>query len=422
MTTTTEQATRIEGSIPASLPVREHEQFLFISRDQGVLTHGLHKYPAKFFPELPRWLIERYSEPGDLVLDPFMGSGTTNVEASLLDRPSIGVDVDPFSRFLARVKVTPLSPRGLKKAYGEIRAYAESYAPSQSPGEIPEFPYRDNWFKPYILQELAYLQRGIEDLDAPRSVKNFFLVCFSSTIRQVSEADNNCTRTVVRKKLGKKVLEGAAIKLFIRRIDKQTQNMMDFSAQKPSGRVVIPENADARSLVGVRDNSVDLAITSPPYLNAVDYPRTHQLEMYWLGFERGSLQPLKRCHVGTEAVYASEYRMYHRTGCALADRLIEQIFEIDPRRAYIASKFMDDMFSNLQEVRRVLKPGGKYVIVVGNNLVRGHEFETWRYLMDKAPDIGYSHEQHFVSKIINHFIKVPRKERINDDHVLVLRK
>ena len=70
------------------------------------LTHGIHKYPAKFFPELPRWIIKRYSEKWDMILDPFMGSGTTNLEASLLGRHSIGVDVDPFSRFIASVKTT----------------------------------------------------------------------------------------------------------------------------------------------------------------------------------------------------------------------------------------------------------------------------------------------------------------------------
>lgn len=90
-------AIRIEGTIPRDLSVQNDDRFIFISRDQRALTHGLHKYPAKFFPELPRWLIERYSSKGDWVLDPFMGSGTTNLEASMLGRRSVGVD--PFSRF-----------------------------------------------------------------------------------------------------------------------------------------------------------------------------------------------------------------------------------------------------------------------------------------------------------------------------------
>jgi len=109
-----EKIIRIDGDIPPNLAINNGDRFLFISYDQSILTHGLHKYPAKFFPELPRWLIRRYSDPKDFILDPFLGSGTTNVEALLLGRNSVGIDVDPFSRFLSKVKVTPLEKEELK--------------------------------------------------------------------------------------------------------------------------------------------------------------------------------------------------------------------------------------------------------------------------------------------------------------------
>lgn len=105
-----EKITRVDGDIPINLPTGNGDRFLFISYDQSIYTHGLHKYPAKFFPELPRWLIRRYSNEGDRVLDPFSGSGTTNVEALLLNRHSVGVDVDPFSCFLVKAKVNPNPP------------------------------------------------------------------------------------------------------------------------------------------------------------------------------------------------------------------------------------------------------------------------------------------------------------------------
>ena len=88
---------QVDGEIPVDLTVNDGDRFLFISYDQSYLTHGLHKYPAKFFPELPRWLIKRYSKENDTILDPFSGSGTTSVEAVLLKRNSVGIDVDPFS-------------------------------------------------------------------------------------------------------------------------------------------------------------------------------------------------------------------------------------------------------------------------------------------------------------------------------------
>ena len=415
-------AERVEGDIPVDLQIESDKKFLFISKDQRSFTHGIHKYPAKFFPELPRWIISRFSGRGDLILDPFTGSGTSNLEASLMARDSVGIDVDPFSKFVARAKTTLLPETELLDNYRILRGWIDGYREQKLLNGIPEFPYRDNWFKPYILKELAYIKTSIERLDASRDVKNYFLVCFSSVIRAVSEADNNCTRTVIRKKLDKQVLPRSAIERFIKRLDYCVKSMQILINARPSGMVDIPENEDARNLSAYRENSFDLALTSPPYLNAVDYPRTHQLEIYWLGFERGSLKELKEKHIGTEVVSAKDYSELHETGCQSADRTIEKIFRVDPRRAFIATKYIRDMVLNLEKVYRVLKPGGRYVVVVGNNTVRGFNFETWRYLMEMAPKLGYRVECNFISEIINHFIKVPRKERINDDHVLILQK
>ena len=419
---TDNEPVRIEGDIPVALPIVDGRRFLFISKDQRALTHGIHKYPAKFFPELPRWIIERYSKRGEMVLDPFMGSGTVNLEASLLGRNSIGIDVDPFSKFLARVKTTPLPEHELLSAWRSINKRVSGYSEPKHLEGVPEFPYRDNWFKSHALKELAHIKREIEKTDTSRKVKDFFLVCFSSVIRQVSEADNNCTRTVIRKSLGKQVPQGMAINLFLKRAETQVENMRALSALAPAGDVFIPDDSDARSMSIVRSESIDLAVTSPPYANAVDYPRTHQLEIYWLGFADGSLQPLKAQHVGTEVVKAKDYSELHTTGCQDADSVIEQVYQVDPRRAYIAAKYLLDMFVNLEEVHRVLKKKGFYVLVIGNNLMRGFEFETWRYLCDQAPKVGFKVETYFISAIINHFIKVPRKERINEDYILVLRK
>ena len=126
-----ESIVQVDGDIPIDLPAKKGDRFLFISHDQSLLTHGLHKYPAKFFPELPRWLIKRYSHEKDLILDPFAGSGTTNVEALLSKRNSVGIDVDPFSRFISKVKVTPLPEKALKSAQKSLLEAIINYDSSQ---------------------------------------------------------------------------------------------------------------------------------------------------------------------------------------------------------------------------------------------------------------------------------------------------
>ncbi|MDE0485062.1 MAG: DNA methyltransferase [Candidatus Poribacteria bacterium] len=418
-----ESIVQVDGDIPVDLPAKDGERFLFISHDQSFLTHGLHKYPAKFFPELPRWLIKRYSHKHDEILDPFAGSGTTNVEALLSKRNSVGIDVDPFSRFISQVKVTPLPERELKSAQKSFMEAILNYDPSQvTESDLPNFPYRDNWFNKEILFELTYLRKHIQQLDANDGIKDFFKVCLSSIIRSVSNADDNCTRTVIRKKLNKLVKPSDALNRFAKTVLTKVPKMVAFSQNYPSDITVdFPEDMDARN-IKYAEGHFDLAVTSPPYVNAVDYPRTHQLEMYWLGFAQTSLTTLKKQNVGTESVSASHYKNRHEIGVPEADKVMAKIFEADPRRAFIAFKYLDDMRKNLTEVYKVLRKGGRYIVVVGNNRIRGQLFENWKYLMPIAEKIGFEVETYFGSEIIKHFIKVPREERINTDWTLVLKK
>ena len=418
-----ESIIRVEGDIPVDLPTKNGDRFLFISHDQSFLTHGLHKYPAKFFPELPRWLIKRYSQKGDWILDPFAGSGTTNVEALLSLRNSVGIDVDPFSRFISKVKVTALTEKELKSAQKALLDAVNCYRPSLvSECDLPNFPYRDNWFNKEILLELTYLRKQIQSLETDNPTKDFFRVCLSSIIRSVSNADDNCTRTVIRKKLNKLVRSYDALNRFAKAVLTKVPKMIAFSQSYPHGIITdFPEDMDARNIKHSA-HYFDLALTSPPYVNAVDYPRTHQLEMYWLGFAQDSLTALKKQNVGTESVSASHYKHRHEIGVLDADKVIANIFEADPRRAFIAFKYLDDMRKNLNEVYKVLREGSRYIIVVGNNRIRGHLFENWKYLMPIAEDIGFEVETYFGSEIIKHFIKVPRGERINTDWILVLKK
>lgn len=418
-----ESVIRVDGEIPSDLQTNKGDRFLFISYNQTNLTHGLHKYPAKFFPELPRWFITRYSKENDFILDPFTGSGTTNVEALLLRRHSVGIDVDPFSRFLAKVKCTPLNTINIDKAKKQLLRMVMNYHPSRLvETDIPVFPYRDNWFNKEIILELAYLKKVINLLEFGNDIKNFFKICLSSIIRAVSNADDNCTRTVIRKRLNKKVLPSDALVKFIEAILQNVPKMIEFSNSSPKNiQVVFPEDMDAR-YIQYNKNVFDLAVTSPPYANAVDYPRTHQLELYWLELAKGSLAPLKKKHIGTENVSSNDYKIQHALGIKEVDRVIKKIFQKDPRRAFIVYKYLIDMKQNLKEIFRVLKSGGRYVMVVGNNKIRGELFENWMYIMRLAEQAGFNVENYFSSEIIKHFIKIPREERINTDWILVLRK
>jgi DNA modification methylase len=169
---------------------------------------------------------------------------------------------------------------------------------------------------------------------------------------------------------------------------------------------------------------VSLAVTSPPYINAVDYPRTHQLEMYWLGhLGEGPLSDVKRNYIGTETVYKSEYSELRESGLSSLDPLLERIYDTDPRRSYIVFRFFQEMEDQLRETWRVLEPGGRYCIAIGNNVIREVLVKSHETLAEIAQErIGFELERVFFSKIIRHFIRIPRRERMLGEWVLILRK
>ena len=412
-----------EGDINPEVEIPNHGEILIISNDQSYLTHGIHKFPAKFFPELPRYLIRKYSTASDTILDPMCGSGTTVLESMLNDRVGIGIDIDPIARLITKVKTTPINPAVLTRATRNLLSQIES---ANTKPIIPDFHYRDNWFRPYVLEELAIIKECIDSRhEDGQDILDFFNVVLSSIIRDVSNADPHCTRTVLRKKVVKQIAPGDTYARFSERLLMQYNSIAELFHVSEN-----LENLDVRLPIGdavntgLESESIDLVVTSPPYINAVDYPRTHQLEMYWLGFiGNGPLSHVKREYIGTETVYKSEYESLKTSGYETLDPLLSKIYNTDPRRSFIVYKFFEDMTKQLSEMFRVLRPGSRYCIAIGNNLIRGVEVHSDKILSEIATNkIGFELEHTFFSKLIRHFIRIPRPERMLGEWILVLKK
>jgi transposase len=147
------------------------------------LTHSYHTYPAKFIPQLAAKLIKELSQKNEIVVDPFMGSGTTVVEALLQERLSVGVDINPIATLIAKVKSTPLEPVILKQTYNELTEKLLTH--SKLTPLIPQHERLDYWFPQPQQEQLGAILNQIYQI-TPVEIKDFFLVAFSQILKSCS--------------------------------------------------------------------------------------------------------------------------------------------------------------------------------------------------------------------------------------------
>lgn len=402
----------------------------YIGKKVSYATHGIHRYPAKFIPQIPRFCIERYSKPGDTVLDPFMGSGTTMLEAFMAGRDSLGIDIHPLARLIAKVKTTPIEPEDLT-SLGETLLQKIRDDRRVADEWIPEIPNREHWFRPAVLADLAKIKKNIWTM-RPGDQQDFFKICFSSIIRKVSNSDDDSLIpevTSFQKKLEEQgKTSHDAIGRFENSVRSRLIDARDFwqrsqavaerFGRRPSMKIA---GRDARD-IALEDGSVELAVTSPPYASAVHYVSVHKLEMYWLDLIKSTAE-IDGNIIGTAKAYVRDYRSFEPSSSAGdLGRVINELAAVDKKSAYIVHRYFEDMRANFNEVSRVLKRGRKYCMVVGENSFRRVRIPTYRILADMSKGCGFELKESFVYDVINRHLDIPRwnDSRIERDHILVL--
>jgi DNA modification methylase len=376
--------------------------------------------------------MEHYSKPGDTVLDPFMGSGTTLLEAMLLGRDAYGIDIHPLAKLIAKTKITPLPDEELKaSAERLIREIRRD--DGQNSEFIPDMPNFDHWFRKDVARDLATIKKHVWEIpEGP--VREFFKVCFSSIIRRVSNSDTDSLMPEVTSFKLKLVEQGKADFDAITRFENTTRLRMidfeDFSKElaksneqyKRISKVGII-GTDARD-IDLDDSEVELAITSPPYASAVHYMTVHKLEMNWLGII-SSDEDIESNIIGTARAYAEDYNNWEPIGLHPdIDSLASKIAADDRKIGYTVHKYFADMKKNIEEVRRVLKRKGTYCMVVGENVMKGTRIPTYQLLGKLAEQVGFDIKNVYDYDIINRHLDVPRwnNSTILQDHIIVLEK
>lgn len=412
-------------------------------------THYLFRFPAKFHAPAVRCLLDRYTREGDLLLDPFCGSGTLLVEALVAGRNAVGVDIDPLATFVARVKSRVISPERLRADFerlggklGQIRRPSNEYdrlmfedlssatvANSRKALCVPEIPNIAHWFRNYVILDLARLRNAILESSFEAGVRNFFLACFAGVIRNASNADpvpvSGLEVTSHMRRLDEAGRRIDPFQLFQRRVLREIGGMEELWDESPESLVQV-RNGDVTSLRStVRARKFDAVITSPPYNTAVDYYRRHMLEMYWLGLvktheDRLVLAPQ---YLGRAHVREGHPRTKSKFDSGYVKRLIKHSGEISAARERTVAHYCASMQKALSQISHALKPRGKAVFVVGNAKWNGKKVQATRLLIELAkPDFTVEDNLSYASR--NRYMSYSRHNGadVNWEHVVVLRK
>ena len=409
------------ASFPSFESIDDGQLFsLSLSNKTNRLTHGLHRFPAKFIPQIPAWAFRNFAAADSVKLDPFIGSGTSLVEGVCHGGTTYGIDIDPLARFIARAKVSTVEPDRIASLATEIKSqWCRPATRIISPmTDIENF---DHWFNESHWGWLQSLKDVILRLRCSIHEREFFLAVFSSILRSVSNADDQSHKTYVSATFPKK--PPPVPDSYWKALNRAIGGLVDLSRHRSDGAIAqVVENADA-TLLPFPDCSIDVAVTSPPYLDSVDYQYNMMLEYFWLGPELGvpnrrSLNELRKTPIGAKNPLADPR-------ASIDSVEIPDIRHLAPSRQYAAKRYFELMDIHFREMSRCLKEDARYVMVVGNSKSRARSIPVHKTLATRASKFGLHLERAFGYRIRRHYMKFPRAGRggiILIDWVLVLKK
>lgn len=415
-----EQVINVE-SLP--MKIKSGGVYSIMQSNPNSYTHGMFKYPCKFIPEIPRWAIKKYLKgKQECVFDPFSGSGTTLLEANINGYNAWGTEIDDIAKLIIEVKTTKLSTKEMMDLEIEYEKIKKALLVKTSNVFIPRINNLEHWFTQDAITKLGRIKKCIDEIENPR-IRNFMSLCFASIIKRVSNADDASPKPYVSKKIVKNPpLVDKEFSNIYKRYRDMMQELLD--TEKFGQTQIIEGNALEFDV----ERKINLAITSPPYINAFDYGRTMRLENLWLEtLTEEQLRVKKKDYVGTEKISAKEEvkELSILNNSKLLQSYYCEIDKTDSKRALIVKRFFEDMEQNLRCVYRQLEYGGKYVIVIGNSTIRGINIESWKVIRDIGLKIGFIDLEHFSYIIQNPYIRIPRNGKggkVNQDYVIVLGK
>ena len=323
----------------------------------------IHPFPARMAPELVHDAL-KVVPVGGRILDPMCGSGTVPRAAVEAGYKCVGVDIDPLAVMMSQVWTSRLDPGAITGDAADLVWKAKSLHPSavQRPTDLETQKFISFWFAAKQEDELARLTTVLQQHDVP--TKPALMIAFSRIIvskkmmASLAQDTSHSRPHKVAEKNDFDVFAGfqRSAQLIARRL--QPERIVGAASIRIG---------DARILDGIGNNEFDLVLTSPPYLNAIDYIRGHKLSLVWMGHIMASLRKTRASNVGAERIMARhpnspEISPYVRQsdGSTIGSRHLGWI-----------RRYAVDMEAVLRQIHRTVKENGYVVMVLGNSFIRG---------------------------------------------------
>jgi len=355
---------------------------------------------AGFSSDFVQDALQKYLSQPSVVLDPFAGVGTTLVEAVKAGHEAIGFEINPYAALASRVKGSAhgldtqvLEDEALRFTHFYTERATSSYQPITCPP--PGFKTRADFYSPAVLRKVLILQDFIETIEA-EVIRDVFRLAFASTM--VSYSNYSYEPSLARRvSSGKSEIHDFPVaNALIEKISQIVQDSRCISLIARGHSKVVNDTFFAWENY-LQPASIDLLVTSPPYLNNYHYNRNTRPHLYWLGFAQnpGDFKELEEANFGKYWQTVRDRKPigldFSLPDADLSQRL-EAMREIGVERgnyggsgwANYAASYFNDCARFARATASVLRPGGTALVVIGNSILQGVQIATDRYLSQIA--------------------------------------
>ena len=382
--------------------------------ETGKWTHDYHRYPAKFIPQLVEKLIGEYiTDTHAHINDPFMGSGTTIVTAISKGFQASGTDINKISFLVTKVKSKPIEPIYLEKKVNQFLSELSFLDPAENvlydtPVKpiIPEKHIEkiDYWFLPEHKNQLGAILNVISS-EQDETIREFFGVAFSNILKNCSiwlKSSTKPTRDFKKEPTN----PYSAIRKHLKKMQRGNEQFYDV--------VPVPENCDGHLNIRigdakeqpVSDKSVDLIVSSSPYVTSYEYADLHQLSTIWLDYA-DDLNDYKKEFIGTShKQYENKQLKSH-----IALKIVDKMSSKSPKKAQEILAFFIDMEEVFDESFRILKRGGRCCYVIGNTRLRGVDILNAEVFAENLQHIGFKLDRIIKREIPSKILPQKRDEK-----------